>query len=394
MLQRLAGLGALLIVVATFATSADAARKSGKPAKQDTTPQDAAGATKSPSEQRPLACEGLFGKDTTHARLATEFGAKNVVFKDITTPANVVIKATVLFDEDPNKRIVVQWNDLKARAKPASIAVEAPSTWTGPGSIRNIEWLNGLTGSAQGDTIVTASLSLNDVISTGAGNDRVTVFAGADTVHFGEGDDRSDHRPRWALLREAVGRTGVFAGARDVQMHPGDAGSILGVRHSSDEAAQEQAGERRATHPVAHVRVLKVGDRGLERLFHVRGQRHVPCRLADASRGGEEVRHRAVVAEHARVTVAESGDDGAVREIERLLEQAIGRARDEGQIPADADPRALARFYGAVVQSLGVMHRASGDVAALRDIAAVAMRAWPAAPVGKRASARKPARPH
>lgn len=75
--------------------------------------------------------------------------------------------------------------------------------------------------------------------------------------------------------------------------------------------------------------------------------------------------------------------------MERALEEAIGRARDEGQIPAGADAKALARFYCAVAQSLGVMHKALGDVAMLRDVVDVAMRAWPARPAGKpRARAR------
>lgn len=68
---------------------------------------------------------------------------------------------------------------------------------------------------------------------------------------------------------------------------------------------------------------------------------------------------------------------GRMESIEDLLHTAIARARDAGQIPADADPRQLARFYAAVVQSLGVMHKAQGDTAALHDIADVAMRAWP-----------------
>jgi TetR/AcrR family transcriptional repressor of nem operon len=83
--------------------------------------------------------------------------------------------------------------------------------------------------------------------------------------------------------------------------------------------------------------------------------------------------------------------------METLLEQAIARAREDGQIPAGADPKPLARFYSGVAQSLGVMHKAFGDVGALRDIVAVAMRAWPAAePAPKRAdpakARRRPAR--
>jgi len=64
--------------------------------------------------------------------------------------------------------------------------------------------------------------------------------------------------------------------------------------------------------------------------------------------------------------------------MEAALETAIARARDDGQIPTDADPKQLARFYCAVVQSLGVTHKALGEAAALRDIVTVAMRSWPA----------------
>jgi TetR/AcrR family transcriptional repressor of nem operon len=68
---------------------------------------------------------------------------------------------------------------------------------------------------------------------------------------------------------------------------------------------------------------------------------------------------------------------GRMAAIEDQLRTAINRARDEGQIPADSDPVQLARFYAAVTHSLAVMHRAQGDVGALRDVAAVAVRAWP-----------------
>jgi TetR/AcrR family transcriptional repressor of nem operon len=75
--------------------------------------------------------------------------------------------------------------------------------------------------------------------------------------------------------------------------------------------------------------------------------------------------------------------------MEALLEEAITRARDQGQIPADADPKQLARFYCAVVQSLGVTHKALGEAAALRDIVTVAMRSWP----GKRSDRPAASRP-
>lgn len=96
-----------------------------------------------------LVCSGAFAKDSSHARLVTEFGAKNVVFKDVATPGDVMVKASILFDADPTKRAVFFWRDVKNKANPVSIEIEAPSTWTGPGGLRNglplkeLEKLNG-----------------------------------------------------------------------------------------------------------------------------------------------------------------------------------------------------------------------------------------------------------
>jgi len=145
-------LGALLVLFSVFTHSgADAAKKTEKPARpseplaQDTSLNNLKDAPKAP----PLACDGPFGKDTTHTKLVTEFGAKNVVFKDVAVISDVKTQASIVFDEDPTKRVVVYWKDSKTRTKPASVSIEAPSTWTGPGGVRNgltlkdLEKLNG-----------------------------------------------------------------------------------------------------------------------------------------------------------------------------------------------------------------------------------------------------------
>jgi hypothetical protein len=96
-----------------------------------------------------LGCEGPFAKDTTHNKLAAEFGAKNVAFKEIEGGEGSKEKATVLFDDDPTRRAVVYWRDRAAKANPTSILISAPSTWVGPGGIHNglplkeVEKLNG-----------------------------------------------------------------------------------------------------------------------------------------------------------------------------------------------------------------------------------------------------------
>jgi len=96
-----------------------------------------------------LACSGVFGRDTSHAKLVAEFGVKSVVFKEIDGQEGTRDKATVLFDDDPTRRAVVYWRDLNAKAHPSRIEISAPSTWAGPGGIRNglplkeVEKLNG-----------------------------------------------------------------------------------------------------------------------------------------------------------------------------------------------------------------------------------------------------------
>jgi len=96
-----------------------------------------------------LACSGAFGPDTSHAKLAAEFGARNVVFKEVDGQEGTKDKATVLFDDDPTRRAVVYWRNLNTKTNPSRIDVNAPSTWSGPGGIRNglpikeVEKLNG-----------------------------------------------------------------------------------------------------------------------------------------------------------------------------------------------------------------------------------------------------------
>jgi len=149
--------GALLICSLAI-TGAEAARKSAKPTEpmaQDTSLNNVKDAPQAPS----LACEGPFAKDTTHDKLVAAFGAKNVAFKDVDVTSNVLTKATVLFDADPTRRLVVFWKDEKSRTRPIAVTIDAPSTWTGPGGVRN-------------------GLTLRDLERLNGGNFSVTGFGG------------------------------------------------------------------------------------------------------------------------------------------------------------------------------------------------------------------------
>jgi TetR/AcrR family transcriptional regulator, copper-responsive repressor len=60
----------------------------------------------------------------------------------------------------------------------------------------------------------------------------------------------------------------------------------------------------------------------------------------------------------------------------RALEDKIARS---GELPAHTDARAVASFYGAVLQGMSAQARDGASRAELEQIAAAALRAWPAA---------------
>ncbi|WP_432926692.1 TetR/AcrR family transcriptional regulator [Microbispora sp. CA-135349] len=59
--------------------------------------------------------------------------------------------------------------------------------------------------------------------------------------------------------------------------------------------------------------------------------------------------------------------------LETALTSALIRARAQGEISAEADPRALARFVLVFLQGLRVMGKSQGDPARMRDAAAQAL---------------------
>jgi hypothetical protein len=76
-----------------------------------------------------LACEGVFAKDTTHAKLVEAFGRSNVAVLDIDGDQGVKVKASVIHPDDSRRRVYVVWHDEKLRRRPATIRVDFKSGW-------------------------------------------------------------------------------------------------------------------------------------------------------------------------------------------------------------------------------------------------------------------------
>ena len=76
-----------------------------------------------------LQCEGAFAKDSSHARLVQAFGKSSVAFTDVDGVEGDKVKASVIYPDEPRRRVEVLWHDEKTRSRPATIRVGFKSKW-------------------------------------------------------------------------------------------------------------------------------------------------------------------------------------------------------------------------------------------------------------------------
>jgi hypothetical protein len=85
---------------------------------------------------RIVACSGAFSKDSSHLRLAMTFDTKNVTYTDVESNAGTKTPASVLFANDPKRRLEVWWSNPAARSQTYLIVINGKSTWTAPGGMK------------------------------------------------------------------------------------------------------------------------------------------------------------------------------------------------------------------------------------------------------------------
>lgn len=83
-----------------------------------------------------IACSGLFGRSTSHAELVKAFGAENVVYKKIDAPQGSTGMATVLFEKNPERRLMIEWFDEKNLSRPIYIGINGHSKWLLPHALK------------------------------------------------------------------------------------------------------------------------------------------------------------------------------------------------------------------------------------------------------------------
>lgn len=76
-----------------------------------------------------LDCTGPFARDADEATLAEVFGTANVKHADINVGEGFTEPGTIIFPEEPKRRIEITWHDPSGRRRPNSIRIRQGSAW-------------------------------------------------------------------------------------------------------------------------------------------------------------------------------------------------------------------------------------------------------------------------
>jgi len=79
---------------------------------------------------RTVACSGAFAKNSGHLRLAQSYGVHNVEYTEVPGDDGSTLMASVLFPNDPKRRLEVLWDDDLQRSGTRMIVIGGQSTWT------------------------------------------------------------------------------------------------------------------------------------------------------------------------------------------------------------------------------------------------------------------------
>ncbi|HEY4403866.1 MAG TPA: hypothetical protein VGN55_04355 [Xanthobacteraceae bacterium] len=79
---------------------------------------------------RVVACSGAFAKSSGHLKLAQSYGVHNVDYAEVSGDDGSTLMASVLFPNDPKRRLEVLWDDDVQRSGTRMIVIGGQSTWS------------------------------------------------------------------------------------------------------------------------------------------------------------------------------------------------------------------------------------------------------------------------
>jgi hypothetical protein len=81
---------------------------------------------------RTIACSGAFAKDSSHLKIAVAFDSKNITFTEIDSGVGGKVQASVIYPNDPKRRLEVWWNNPANRSDLYLIVINGQSNWMAP----------------------------------------------------------------------------------------------------------------------------------------------------------------------------------------------------------------------------------------------------------------------
>ena len=107
-----------------------------KPAPAGADSQAPAQKPRPPSAANVIACGGVFGKDSGHLKLALKYDSRNIAFGQVDGSDGSKINASILFPNDPKRRLEVVWTNEAARRDTSVIAINGKSQWIAPKGLK------------------------------------------------------------------------------------------------------------------------------------------------------------------------------------------------------------------------------------------------------------------
>ncbi len=115
----------------------------------DAAPEAGAPVKPARQKQRVIACDGVFGPDSSHAKLASAFQSRNVTFTQVDASSGGKAMASVLYAKTPKQRLEVWWSKPATRSDTHLIVINGQSDWVAPGELHlgltlaELEQING-----------------------------------------------------------------------------------------------------------------------------------------------------------------------------------------------------------------------------------------------------------
>lgn len=83
-----------------------------------------------------VTCSGVFAKNSTHLKLALKYNSRNVAYGEVDGADGSKLNASIVFPNDPKRRLEVLWNNEAARSDTSVISINGKSQWIAPKGLK------------------------------------------------------------------------------------------------------------------------------------------------------------------------------------------------------------------------------------------------------------------